>query len=225
MKNNQMTLLNYLENQTRLKDDLHISYDELAEWPADQIEAAKRQGCLVQIDDAEGIICQQCPKHCWNDVEIRQKNGQKIGVYFCEDEDCAGLIEIEIEKLQQWKIDKKKLWQILYGFESEWQMPWDDNNKEYITLQEAVNLANVDSITVKNMSRLLEDPECPVHRMRKGRRCKVHLNDFRKWFEYAKHGKITDAAIEKYNEGTKKRIETARKKKIELKTPKPNKRG
>ncbi len=85
-----MNLLKYLEKQAKLSDRLCVSYDELEEWPAKQVEEAKKQGCLVQIDDAKGIMCLQCPKACWKDVEIRQKDSQNVGVYFCEDEDCAG---------------------------------------------------------------------------------------------------------------------------------------
>lgn len=104
-----MNLLDYLEKQAKLSGSLCVSYDELVEWPDEQIEEAKQQGCLVQADDAEGIICRQCPKRCWKDVEIRQKDGQSVGIFFCEDEDCAGLIEIELNRLQQWIIDKDKL--------------------------------------------------------------------------------------------------------------------
>jgi hypothetical protein len=110
-----MNLLDYLEKKTKLSGDVCISYDELAEWPVEQIEEAKQQGCLVQTDDAEGIICRQCPKGCWKDVEIRPKDDHNVGVYFCEDEDCAGLIEIELERLQQWQINKKKLTRLGYG--------------------------------------------------------------------------------------------------------------
>ncbi|OHB54348.1 MAG: hypothetical protein A2173_10095 [Planctomycetes bacterium RBG_13_44_8b] len=110
-----MNLLKHLEQKAKLSESLYVSYDELTEWPTEQIEEAKQQGCLVQTDDAEGIICCQCPKHCWKDVEIRQKDGHSVGVYFCEDEDCAGLIEIELERLQQWIIEKKKLFQLGYG--------------------------------------------------------------------------------------------------------------
>ena len=104
-----MNLLKYLENRVKLSGIQYVSYDELMRWPAEQIEDAKQQGCLVQTDDAEGIICRECPKACWKDVEIRQKNGQSVGVYFCEDEECAGLNEIKIERLQQWQINKEKL--------------------------------------------------------------------------------------------------------------------
>lgn len=110
-----MNLFEYLEKQTKLSDSLCVSYDELVEWPAEQIEEAKQQGCLVQADDAEGIICRQCPRHCWKDVEIRQKDGRSVGILFCEEEDCAGLIEIKTERLQQWKINKKRLTRLGYG--------------------------------------------------------------------------------------------------------------
>lgn len=104
-----MNLLRHLGKKAKLTDSLCITYDELAEWPAKEIEEAKQQGCLVQTNDADGVICRQCPEHCWKDVEIRQKDGRSVGVFFCEDGDCAGLIEIELERLQQWKIDKDKL--------------------------------------------------------------------------------------------------------------------
>ena len=104
-----MILLKYLEKQAKLSSNLCISYDELVEWPVEQVEKAKQQGHIVPIDGADGIICRQCPEHCWKDVEIRQKNGRNVGVFFCENEDCAGLITIELERLQQWRIDKKKL--------------------------------------------------------------------------------------------------------------------
>ena len=110
-----MNLLEYLEKKAKLSGDICISYDELAEWSAEQIEQAKQLGCLVQTDDAEEIICRECPKRCSKEIEIRQKEDQSVGVYFCEDEDCAGLIQIDLKRLQQWQINKKKLSQLGYG--------------------------------------------------------------------------------------------------------------
>lgn len=110
-----MNLLRHLGKKAKLSDSLLITYDELAEWPAKEIEEAKQQGCLVQTNDADGLICPQCPEHCWKDVEIRQKDGRNVGVFFCEDGDCAGLVKIELERLQQWKINKKKLSHLGYG--------------------------------------------------------------------------------------------------------------
>lgn len=62
------------------------------------------------------------------------------------------------------------------------------------------------------MSRLLKDPDFPVHRMHKGRRCKIHLDEFRKWLKYAQQGKITDKAIEKYLKEIEKRKKAIQKK-------------
>ena len=92
-------------------------------------------------------------------------------------------------------------------------VPWDKENILYIPLQDAVNMANDDSITVRKMSKMLEDPDFPVHRMHNGRRCRVYMPEFRKWLEYAQHGEITDEAIEKYLNGVKARTEAARQKK------------
>jgi hypothetical protein len=99
-----MNLVEYLKKRIRQAGNEFISYDELAEWPTDQVEEAKQQGHIVQSDDAEGVICNQCHEHCWKPVEIRQKDGRKIGVINCEAEDCAGLIPVELERLQQWEI-------------------------------------------------------------------------------------------------------------------------
>jgi len=41
----------------------------------------------------------------------------------------------------------------------------------------------------------------------------VHIADFRKWLQYAQHGKITDKAIEKYLNGAEERRKATRKKK------------
>ncbi|MDD5457843.1 MAG: hypothetical protein PHF37_00395 [Phycisphaerae bacterium] len=103
-----MKLLEYLEKQAKLSENLLISYDELARWPTQQIEQSQQLGFLIQTNDADGIICHQCSEHCWKDVEIREKNGQKIGVAHCEAEDTAGLIPVKIERLQQWKINAVK---------------------------------------------------------------------------------------------------------------------
>lgn len=110
-----MNLYEHLAGRMKLSDCLCISYDELAKWPAEEVEEAKQEGCLVQINDADGVICSQCPKHCWKDVEIRKKDGRSIGIFCCEDEDFAGLNIVELERLQQWQINTKRLSQLGYG--------------------------------------------------------------------------------------------------------------
>ena len=103
-----MTLFDYLKNRIKLSDGQYITYDELAEWPAEEVEDAKQKGYLVQIDDADGIMCRQCPEHCWQTVDIRQKNGKPAGVFYCEHEDNAGLISVDPKSLQRWEIVQQK---------------------------------------------------------------------------------------------------------------------
>ena len=108
------SFLEYLKKRVRLTDCQYMTYDELAEWPVDQVEKVKEDGCLRQVNDADGIICRECPEHCWKDVEIREKIGRKIGVFHCEDEDCGGLMTVELERLQQWEIIPDKLIELGY---------------------------------------------------------------------------------------------------------------
>ncbi|MCX5638654.1 MAG: hypothetical protein NTX52_13340 [Planctomycetota bacterium] len=209
------SFLEQLAKRLQVYDADKVTADETKDWPDGKLNELIEAGILTEIEPAKEIVCDQCEENCDIEPEIRENpaTGKNIGVFVCSRRDDIGRVPIDLNRLRQWQIDKKKLWKLVYGFESEWQVPWNDNNGEYISLQEAVNLANNDSITVKNMSRLLEDPEFPVRRMHKGRRCAVHIDDFRKWLQYAQHGKITDNAIEKYLNGAEKRKKATRKKK------------
>ncbi|MGD0596784.1 MAG: hypothetical protein ABSA64_04585 [Sedimentisphaerales bacterium] len=205
-----------LAERLQIPDADTVSADEIEDWPQGKLKELVTAGILTEIPHAKGVICDQCGESHYIEPDIRKcPDGKAVGVYICPD---VGRIEVDLNRLKQWQIDKKKLWKMVYGFDSEWQLPWTDDNGEYVTLQEAVNLASDDSITVKNMSRLLKDPEFPVHRMHKGQRCKVHLGEFRKWLKFALHGQVTDKAIEKYLEGAEKRKELAHQKKITQKS-------
>ena len=111
-------------------------------------------------------------------------------------------------------LPNKTFWQVEKQTNTEkYNVPWEADNDEYIPLNEAVKLAGDDSITVKKMSQLLKGTLIPVHHMHRGRRCKIHLAEFRRWLEYAQHGKITDKAITKHLEGVEKRKEVTRQNK------------
>ena len=191
-----------------------ITADETADWPKGKLDELVAEGILTEIEHSTGLVCEQCEENCYVEPSIRTlPDGKSIGVFGCLRREDIGLIEVDLNRLRLWRINKKKLWWLVYGFKSEWQLPWNDDNSEYVPLQEAVNLANDDSITVRGMSRLLNDPDFPIHRMHKGQRCKVHLGEFRNWLKYAQHGKITDKAIEKYINGVKRRKEAVKRKK------------
>ena len=102
-------LIEFVKIRAKLSGRQLLSFDELAGFPAEQVKELEGKGHIVQIEDADGIVCTECDKHCWKHVETRQKDGRAIGVIYCEDEDCGGLIQVELERLQQWEIVKEKL--------------------------------------------------------------------------------------------------------------------
>lgn len=206
--------LQQLARRLQIPDAGIVTADEIADWPKGKLNELIKTGILTEIEHAQGVTCDQCEENCYIEPDIgTYPDGSKtIGVFVCSRRDDIGRIPVDLNRLRQWRINKRKLWQLVYGFESEWQVLWNDDDSEYIPLQEGVNLANDDSITVKMMSRLLKDPDFPVHRMHKGRRCKIHLDEFRKWLKYAQQGKITDKAIEKYLKEIEKRKKAIQKK-------------
>lgn len=99
-------LVGHLEERLKLTGCEIISYDELVDYPAEQVEEAKRQGRLRQVDDADGILCDQCPEPCWKDVDIREdrQTGKLVGTYFCDDEDHPGMITIDVKRLELYEV-------------------------------------------------------------------------------------------------------------------------
>ncbi|MBN2136312.1 MAG: hypothetical protein JW720_00750 [Sedimentisphaerales bacterium] len=206
--------LEKLAKRLKFPGDEILSADEIAAWPEGKLNELLSQGILSEIQHASGVVCDECEEGCYIEPDLRKyPTGETVGVFTCTRNPDISRIEVDLNRLRQWQVNKRILWKLAFGFDSEWRVPWDDSNNEYITLQDAVNLANHDAITVRKMSRLLEDPEFPVHHMHKGRRGKVHLGEFRRGLKYAKHGTITDEAIEKYLEQTEMRKKEARAKK------------
>lgn len=211
-------ILRSLAERLRIPDAEIITADEMSGWPEGTLQELISKGILVEIAHSKGITCTQCEENCYIEPDIRNIPGQDraIGVFICTRNPDIGRVEIELDRLRQWRINRVKLNELGYQVQVGWIVPWDDADSEYFGLQEAVNLANDDSMSVKIMSRLLEDLEFPVRRMHKGRRCKVSISDFRKWLQYTRHGKITDKDIEKYHQGVDARTKNTQKKKLKL---------
>ena len=100
-------LLEYVKTRAKLSGRQLLSFDKLAEFPAEQVKELEDKGVLFQIKDADGIICTECDKECWKPVETRLKDGKAIGVIYCTDEDCGGLVEVELKRLRRWEITDK----------------------------------------------------------------------------------------------------------------------
>lgn len=190
-----------------------ISADETTNWPTGKLDELVEAGILAEIQHSKGVVCSECEENCTIEPDIRTitDTGAATGIFVCTRNPDIGRVEVDLNRLRQWRISAQKMSELGYQVQLGWIVPWNETNTEYFTLKEAVSLANDDSIAVRSMSRLLEDLEFPVHRMHKGRRCMVHIVEFRKWLQYAQHGKITDKAIEKYLNETEKRKEATRR--------------
>ena len=178
----------------------------------EEIEVYEEKRILLFLGYRDEITCSECIKGSCT-VPIKRADypdGRKMAIYMCPDPDHRGRFEIELDKLRYWKINTAKL--IEFGFPTGYEVLWDIDNVLYIPLKDAANMANSDLLTLRKLSKLLEDPEFPVHRMHNGRRCRVHMPEFRKWLEYTQYG-ISDAAIEKYLKGAKARQEAVLQKK------------
>lgn len=106
-----ISLVEYLKKRLTLPGQEVIGYDEISNWPEKEIRELEDQGCLCKTDDADGVKCDQCASACYMSVEIRNdsQSGNLIGSYFCEDEENCGRIEIDLIRLQQWRINKDRL--------------------------------------------------------------------------------------------------------------------
>ena len=61
------------------------------------------------------------------------------------------------------------------------EVPWNPNDPAYIANTDALKLVDK-KITLPTLSKALT-PDGPMRYMRKGRRCRVHRQDFEKWFD------------------------------------------
>jgi len=81
------------------------------------------------------------------------------------------------------------------------QVPWNENDTDYIPASDAIVEYTDSKLPMATLSKKLRpDGGIPVHYMRKGKRCRVHIGDFRKWAndEYMpeeKQGKITETYL------------------------------
>lgn len=95
------------------------------------------------------------------------------------------------------------------------EVPWSDDAPEYLPNSKAVKLADGD-LDLKQLGRLLK-PNGSIRYMRKGRRTKVHLQDFVNHLKAHEGHTITDEAVDAFVSGIEKRkLEEARRKRANL---------
>jgi hypothetical protein len=105
--------LEQLAERLQVYDADTVSADETKDWPDGKLDELIAAGILAEIRHAKGIICNQCGENHYIEPDIRTSPGCKtVGVCICPD---VGRIEIDLNRLRQWQIDKKKLARLGYG--------------------------------------------------------------------------------------------------------------
>ena len=107
--------IDYLAKRINLSGQDILTYDEISAWPAEEVKTLENQGYITQIEDADGIVCDQCDERCYKTVETRKdlRSGNMIGTFFCEDEDNGGPVSVDLIRLQQWKINTEQFTSVL----------------------------------------------------------------------------------------------------------------
>ena len=185
---------------------------DMVHWQDGALDYFLEQEILKITKPASEAECDGCDERCIEKVVFVDGNkpGDSRAYIVCKLHDDMRPIAVDMKRLKRWKANKDRL--IELGYPTGYEVLWDIDNVLYIPLKEATNMANSDLLTLRKLSKLLEYPEFPVHRMHNGRRCRVHMPEFRKWVEYTQLG-ISDAAIEKYLKGVEARTAAALKKK------------
>jgi DNA-binding CsgD family transcriptional regulator len=108
--------LTQLARRLRIPDADVVTGDEIQGWPDGKREELLAQGVLQEIEPGTAVICDQCDEHCSIEPQrrIEPQTGKAIGVHICMREEAGGRIEIDLDRLRQWRINEGKLKELGY---------------------------------------------------------------------------------------------------------------
>ena len=135
---------------------------------------------LMPIENAKGIVCQQCEENCYIVPDIRTipDTGKAIGIYVCTRNPDMGRIEIDLSRLRQWRIDVKRLSQLGFGKSKRGKKSQGRAMRrqgEILQIRAALlkhhrfdeEIINYEPATQKQLQRLTEWSQSKVHRVMK----------------------------------------------------------
>jgi len=193
-----LKVLNLILRALEANGDAVFDREEIATWPEGDFDEALRTGLLEEAAPATEIVCPGCEEACLEEVVfVYGDRPEDTRAYAACGRDGIGRVRIPLEMLDRWAVNRRqaeKLRPAEQGATKE--HPWSDDAPEYLPNAEAIKLADDSPLTINKLGRLLT-PTGRIRYMRKGRRCKVHLQDFRALLKTHGHG-IPDAAIEAY---------------------------
>jgi len=136
-----------LANRLRVSDADVITADEIKDWPGDKFDELVAAGVLTEIEHAKGVICSESEENCYVEPAVRTyPDGKMVGVYVCCDPDI-GRIEVDLDRLRQWRINAPKLEKLGYCVDT-----GPDPQDEFITVLQASILLDADKGTISRLA-------------------------------------------------------------------------
>jgi len=106
-----------LAHRLRINGAEIVTADEFFGWDKGARDELLDKDILRQTENVKGVKCIECEEGCFIEPERRTDPETKkiVGVYMCE----MGRIEIELDRLRCWRINKEKLIELGYYQETE----------------------------------------------------------------------------------------------------------
>jgi len=100
-----------LAERLQIPDADTVSADETAEWPDGKLDELIKAGVLTEIRHSKGMVCGECEENCFIEPDVRTNpdTGKAVGVFVCRRKPDIARIEIDLDRLRQWKISGEKL--------------------------------------------------------------------------------------------------------------------
>jgi len=100
-----------LAERLQIPDADTVSADEMAGWPEGKLDELVKTGVLEEIRPSKGVVCDVCEENCFIEPDVRTNpsTGLSTGVFFCTGNPDIGRIEVDLNRLKQWKISGEKL--------------------------------------------------------------------------------------------------------------------
>lgn len=103
--------LQQLADRLQIPDSEIITADETKDWPTGKLDELVETGVLAEIQHFKGVVCSECEENCFIEPDIRTipDTGAATGVFVCTRREDIGRIEVDLNRLRQWKISGEKL--------------------------------------------------------------------------------------------------------------------
>ena len=110
-------LIAHLAKRLHVPDADIVTGDEVRNWPDGKLQELLAEGILQEVELGTTVVCDQCDEHCSIKPQRRTdpQTGKVIGVHICMREEAGGRIEIDLDRLRRWRINKRKLSQLGYA--------------------------------------------------------------------------------------------------------------